>query len=121
MSAPFFDSDILTDWLRGVPSAKQELSRYAQHRMSRICWTELMACEPLETRRNLQKILYPIEVVEVDARIADAAATIMYRNNIALQRAIILATAQVNGSILITRNIKDFSAEMPGIRIPYKI
>jgi predicted nucleic acid-binding protein len=38
-----------------------------------------------------------------------------------LMDAYILATAQVNGAILITRNTKDFPAEMPGIRIPYTI
>jgi predicted nucleic acid-binding protein len=31
----------------------------------------------------------------------------------------ILATAQVHGAILVTRNTKDFPARMPGIRIPY--
>ena len=35
--------------------------------------------------------------------------------------AIILATAQVNGAILVTRNSKDFPANMPGIRIPYTV
>ena len=35
--------------------------------------------------------------------------------------AYILATAQVNGAILITRNIKDFPAAMPGIRVPYTL
>jgi predicted nucleic acid-binding protein len=34
--------------------------------------------------------------------------------------AIILASAQVSGRILVTRNTKDFPAEMPGIPVPYK-
>ena len=33
--------------------------------------------------------------------------------------AIILATAQIRGRVLITRNTKDFPAAMPGIRVPY--
>jgi predicted nucleic acid-binding protein len=33
--------------------------------------------------------------------------------------AYILATAQVNGAILITRNTRDFPVNMPGIRVPY--
>ena len=37
-----------------------------------------------------------------------------------LMDAYILVTAQVNGAILITRNTKDFRAEMPGITVPYK-
>jgi predicted nucleic acid-binding protein len=35
--------------------------------------------------------------------------------------ATILATAQVNGAILVTRNTQDFPANMPGIRIPYTL
>jgi hypothetical protein len=35
--------------------------------------------------------------------------------------AMILATAQVNGAILVTRNTKDFPANMPGIRVPYTL
>lgn len=36
-----------------------------------------------------------------------------------LMDALIIATAQVSGSILVTRNTKDFPAAMPGIRLPY--
>ena len=35
--------------------------------------------------------------------------------------AIVLASAQSTGRILVTRNITDFPAEMPGIRIPYTL
>jgi predicted nucleic acid-binding protein len=38
---------------------------------------------------------------------------------IKLLDAYIFATAQVNGSILVTRNTKDFPAQTPGIRVPY--
>ena len=34
---------------------------------------------------------------------------------------IVLATAQISGRILVTRNIKVFPASMPGIRIPYTL
>lgn len=33
----------------------------------------------------------------------------------------IMATAQANGAILVTRNTRDFPAEMPGIRVPYTL
>ena len=35
--------------------------------------------------------------------------------------AIILATARVENLILVTRNTKDFAADEPGIRVPYRI
>jgi predicted nucleic acid-binding protein len=119
VSDPFFDSNILIDWLNDSQAATNELARYPRHRISRIVWTEVLAGEPLERRDQILKIIAPFEIVELDARIALAAADIRYRMRIKLLDAYIFATAQVNGSILVTRNIKDFPAQMPGIRVPY--
>ena len=33
--------------------------------------------------------------------------------------AVILASAQVNGRVLVTRNTQDFPASMPGLHVPY--
>jgi predicted nucleic acid-binding protein len=121
MSDPFFDTNIVIDWLKRRPPARAEILRYPRHRISRIVWTEVLAGEPLERRDLVQQIIAPFEVVELDARIAMAAADIRHRMKIKLLDAYILATAQVNGAILITRNTKDFPAEMPGIRVPYTL
>ncbi|MGN6498131.1 MAG: type II toxin-antitoxin system VapC family toxin [Tsuneonella sp.] len=119
MSDPFFDTNILIDWLKDDPKAIAELSRYNRHRISRIVWTEILAGESLETRDVVRDIVSPFDVVEIDARIATAAADIRYRSRMKLLDAYILATAQVNGAILITRNTKDFPVNMPGVRVPY--
>jgi predicted nucleic acid-binding protein len=119
VSDPFFDSNIVIDWLNDSQAATAELARYPRHRISRIVWTEILAGEPLERRDQIQQIIAPFEIVELDARIALAAADIRYRMRIKLLDAYIFATAQVNGSILVTRNTKDFPAQIPGIRIPY--
>ena len=121
MSDPFFDSNIVIDWLNRKPQAKLELSRYSRHRMSRIAWTEVLAGEPLETRDVVRELISAFEIVEIDARIAAAAADVRHRTRMKLMDAYILATAQVNGAILITRNIKDFPVNMPGIRVPYTL
>lgn len=121
MSDPFFDTNILIDWLNDRPQAISELSRYNRHRISRVVWTEILAGEALETRDTIRELIAPFEVVEIDARIATAAADIRHRARMKLLDAYILATAQVSGSILITRNTKDFPAEMPGIRVPYTL
>jgi hypothetical protein len=121
VSDPFFDSNIVIDWLNRKPQAKSELSRYSRHRMSRIAWTEVLAGEPLETRDVVRELISAFEIVEIDARIATAAADVRHRTRMKLMDAYILATAQVNGSILITRNIKDFPVNMPGIRVPYTL
>lgn len=121
MSDPFFDTNIVIDWLLDRQPAIQELSRYRSHRLSRIVWTEVLAGEPVHRRAQLQQIMAAFEVVELDARIAAAAADIRHRMRMKLLDAFILATAQVNGSILITRNTKDFPAMMPGVRVPYTL
>jgi len=121
MSAPFFDTNIVIDWLKRLPQAMSELGRYREQRISRIVWTEVLAGETLEKRDLVRQALSNFEVVEIDARIAAAAADIRFRSRMKLMDAYILATAQLNGSILITRNTKDFPAEMPGIRVPYTL
>lgn len=121
MSAPFFDTNIVIDWLKRRPQAAAELARYSGHRISRIVWTEVLAGETLDARDDVRQALANFDVVELDARIATAAADIRFRSRMKLMDAYILATAQVNGAILITRNIKDFPANMPGIRVPYTL
>lgn len=121
MSAPFFDTNIVIDWLKRRPQATVELSRYNGHRISRIVWTEVMAGEALERREPVRQALSHFEVAELDERISMAAADIRYRARMKLMDAYILATAQVNGAILVTRNIKDFPINMPGIRVPYTL
>lgn len=121
MSDPFFDTNIIVDWLNRKAQARAELGRYPHHRISRIVWTEVLAGEPLESRDTIRELISRLEVVELDARIAAAAADVRSRTRMKLMDAYILATAQVNGAILITRNTKDFPANLPGIRVPYTL
>jgi predicted nucleic acid-binding protein len=121
VSQPFFDTNIVIDWLKRRPEAVAELARYNGHRINRIVWTEVMAGEALERRVPVRQALSHFEVVELDERIATAAADIRYRSRMKLLDAYILATAQVNGAILVTRNTKDFPANLPGIRVPYTL
>jgi hypothetical protein len=116
---PFFDTNIVIDWLKRNQLAIAELARYRGHKLSRIVWTEVLAGEAFDARDLVRQALGNFEIVELDARIAAAAADIRYRTRMKLLDAYILATAQVNGAILITRNTKDFPAAMPGIRVPY--
>jgi predicted nucleic acid-binding protein len=121
MSDPFFDTNIVIDWLCGRAQAASELSRYPRHRISRMVWVEVLAAEPIERRDELRSLLAPFEVVELDGRIAAAAADLRHRTGMKLLDAIILATAQTSGAILVTRNAMDFPASMPGVRIPYTL
>jgi predicted nucleic acid-binding protein len=59
-------------------------------------------------------------VDEIDAEVGRRAAALRReRGRLKAMDAIILATAQLRGRVLVTRNTKDFPAEMPGIRVPY--
>jgi len=121
VSDPFFDTNIVIDWLKRSPQAISELARYSTHRISRIVWTEVLAGEAPDARESVRQALANFDIVELDARIASSAADIRHRSRMKLMDAYILATAQVNGGILITRNTRDFPAELPGIRIPYTL
>ena len=48
-----------------------------------------------------------------------AAALRRERPRLKLADAVILASAQFNQRILVTRNTKDFPASTPGVRVPY--
>lgn len=119
MPDPVFDTNIVIDWLLDRQEAIVELKRYPRHRISRITWMEVLAGEPLETRDYVQDLLTAFDVIEIDGRIAGAAADIRHRTRMKLLDAIILATAQTQGAILVTRNTKDFPVRIPGVRVPY--
>ena len=116
-----FDTSIVIDWLRRRPQALAELSRYRRPRLSRVSWAEILAGEPLETRDHVEDLIRPFEIIEVDSRICSAAADIRFRTRMKLLDALVLATAQVSGAILVTRNTRDFPVNMPGIRVPYTL
>jgi predicted nucleic acid-binding protein len=121
VAQPFFDTNILIDWLLDRPQASEELARYASHRISRIVWTEILAGEPQAQRPTIHRLLSGFEIVEIDAQIAAAAADIRFDTRMKLLDAMILATARVHGAMLISRNTKDFPAGMPGVRVPYTL
>ena len=123
MSGFTFDSNILIDTLRGFPEARDELRRAAQHGrlwVSRMVWIEVMSKGDGEELRRAGMLLSGFSIDEVDAEVGERAAALRReRSGMKTADAIILATALLRGRVLVTRNIKDFPAEMPGIRVPY--
>lgn len=120
MSGYSFDSNILIDALNGVPEAHAEIARVDRPCISRVSWIEVLSKERGATLRVIENFLGGFAIDELDARIASHAAALRReRPRLKLADSVILATAQVNHRILVTRNIKDFPAAMPGIRVPY--
>ena len=122
MSGYSFDSNILIDALNGTNAARAEIARAERPSISRVTWIEVLSKERGGTLRIIENFLGGFEVDELDTRIArHAAALRRERPGLKLADAVILASAQVNHRILVTRNTKDFPAEMPGIRVPYTL
>ena len=123
MSGFTFDSNILIDTLRGFPEARDEVRRAVQRGrlwVSRMVWIEVMSKGDGEELRRAGMLLSGFSIDEVDAEVGERAAAMRReRSGLKAPDAIILATALLRGRVLVTRNIKDFPAEMPGIRVPY--
>jgi predicted nucleic acid-binding protein len=119
-----FDSNIIIDALAGYDLARMEIDRATDFGsrawISRLVWVEVMSKGKGDGLMRAETLLSGFDVDEVDAEIGRRAAALRReRGRLKAMDAIILATAQSRGRVLITRNTKDFPAEMPGIRVPY--
>ena len=120
MSVAAFDTAVLIDALEGYPEAGAELQRYRQRFISRLTWIAVLSRAQPDHAQLAEGFLSHFSVVEISDEIARCAAQLCsQRPALTLDNAVILASAQVSGRILITRNTKDFPAAMPGIRVPY--
>lgn len=116
-----FDTNVLIDYLNGVSAAKSELARYARPAISIISWIEVLAGTKTAVEAETRKFLAAFERIELSEPIADRAVALRRASKLRVPDAIILATAREQGLLLVTRNTKDFSADEPGIRVPYRI
>ena len=126
MTSYSFDSNIVIDALMGFDVARAEIQRALDQGgrvwMSRMVWIEVLSKGTAKQLRNAQTFLAGFDVDELDAEIAIRAAALRRdRARLRSPDAVILASAQLRGRILVTRNIKDFPADMPGIRVPYTL
>ena len=121
MSGVQFDTNILIDALRGRPEAAAELERGDRHWISRMTWIEVLAGADEETLAETEAFLDHFAVIEIDADIGRRAAMIRRQQRLKLPDAIIWASAQAGGHLLVTRNSKDFPEGTPGVRIPYQL
>jgi len=120
-----FDSNIIIDVLQGLPQARAELVRGVERGrvwLSRIVWIEVLSKGVDQGLKRAEHLLSGFGIDELDEEIAGRAAALRReREGLKVPDAIILATAQVRGRILVTRNTKDFLAQMPGVRVPYTL
>ena len=117
-----FDTNILIDHLNGIAKATREIEANTNPAISTITWMEVMAgAATSDEEAILRGFLAHFTVLPVTDGVAERAVAIRRKLRIKLPDAIILATAEVAGRQLCTRNVRDFPDGMAGVRMPYRV
>lgn len=116
-----FDTCILIDYLNGIPAARDELALYREKHISVITWMEILVGATPDNEAGTREFLGRFRLVEIDPRIREEAVVLRRVHRLKLPDAAIWASARIIDASLVTRNTKDFSESMPGIRIPYRL
>ncbi|MCC7365828.1 MAG: type II toxin-antitoxin system VapC family toxin [Dehalococcoidia bacterium] len=117
-----FDSNIIIDWLRGVPQADPEFEAVDRRVVSIVTWIEvLVGVRSVEEERAARRFLARFRVLDVTPAIAERAVTLRRERHLKVADSIIHATALHEGVELVTRNTRDFNPADPTIRVPYTL
>lgn len=82
----------------------------------------LVGAKSLDENKAIKSFLSRyFEQIPLSGKIAEKAVEIRQKKRIRLPDAIIQATAETESALLITRNIKDFPKDFPGVRVPYEL
>lgn len=124
MSGFAFDANIIVDAMAGYPLARGEIARAvaggSRAWLSRMAWIEVLSKGNEAIVREAVAFMSRFGLDEIDEEIASRAARLRReRPRLKTPDAVIFATAQLRGRVLVTRNTTDFPANMPGIRVPY--
>lgn len=116
-----FDTNILIDYLNGIPDAAKEIGRYQDKAISLVTWMEVMAGTTAQDELVIKAFLSQFDLLPIDGSVSAEAVAIRRTRRIKLPDAIILATARTTDRVLITRNTRDFPAGADvDVRMPYR-
>lgn len=121
MVGALFDTNILIDHLNAIPEARAEIERFENRAISVITWMEVMIGADAHLVEPTRRFLEGFKVIALDDEIANGAVALRRSHRIKLPDAVIWATAQTAGRLLVTRNTKVFPTDDPGIREPYAL
>ncbi len=121
MVGALFDTNILIDHLNAIPQARAEIERFESRAISIITWMEVMVGASADLVEPTRRFLDGFEVIALNDEIANRAVALRRAHRIKLPDAVIWATAQTAGRLLVTRNTKDFPPDDPGVREPYAL
>ena len=115
-----FDTNILIDYLNGISEARTELGKFQVKCISVINYIELLVgITDKKVLPEIQRFLSSFQRIEVNQEIADLTIFLRKQYKLKVPDAIVLASAQWIGGVLVTRNTKDFQMSMPFVHIPY--
>ena len=121
VEAALLDTNILIDFLAGVAAAENAMLRHPDTAISVITWIEVLAGEAPDQEDSTRRFLRTFAQIPLTPKIANEAALVRRSQRIKLPDAIVLATAYVEGRVLLTRNTKDFGNVGSSVRFPYKL
>jgi predicted nucleic acid-binding protein len=117
-----FDTNILVDYLNGIPAAQRELEQYEEVAISIVTWMEVLAgADDAQEEAVARDFLSRFNLQPLGKTVAERAIKIRRQYKLKLPDAIIWATATELGRMLVTRNTMDFPETNPGIRVPYRV
>jgi hypothetical protein len=71
--------------------------------------------------RGTREFLDGFVLVGLDDTVAERAVALRRSHRLKLPDAVVWASAQVRSMLLVTRDIRGFPADDPGVRMPYRV
>jgi len=122
MADAVLDTNILIDYLLGIDTARETISRYMAPAISIVTWMEVLVGAADETEdTTVRRFLDRFEHIGLTGAIAERAIVLRRTRRIRLPDAVIWATAQEAGCSLVTRNVRHFPAGERDIVMPYAL
>ena len=119
MVKALFDTNILIDFLNGNPAARDEFARYEDRAISVITWMEVLVGAAPSVAPRTRAWLDTFRLIGLDQTVADAAVELRQRHRLKLPDAIVWASARAHDMLFVTRDVRDFPSDDPGVRVPY--
>ncbi len=116
-----FDTNIVIDALNGIVAARREYDRYQHVLISRITWIEVLVGTSAEDELTAAFLSDFFVTAPLDRQVAEIAVDLRRTHRAKLPDCIVWATALANGTVLVTRNTRDFPRHAEGIRVPYEL
>jgi hypothetical protein len=117
-----FDTNILIDYLNGIPNARTVLLRYRDPWISIITRMEvLVGVTSGEGEEATRRFLARFRVRSVDDAICEQGVLLRKTYGLRVPDAIVYATAREQGCLLVTRDVRSFPMDEVDVHCPYRV